>query len=627
MLALLSENQLLKLEYDLHAELLLREQGNPPASLAREDIPWCERYQCLAMMMMRGLSDLDLYKLQILYAEELDRRQNCDWRVRHLVEYPRIRLFRRNMSPLLLDNWWSIWSDLLGYAKQTSMHMQPICHSKAFPVSMSANGSSSNISLLPQLETAESALISGKSSQSETFRTNIGPESGEHLDFPYGASKRSSSSSFVTAKSSAASGSFYTASGGTSLRTLSQLSMMQENSQYAALLQSIGLLPVDASTEKDWCGRGQHAEFRTNEKDKLQKILKRQKLLGSTPNAVVESVKCRRILLARKTVNCNERFTREMAIQEVAHLQKLRHLHIIQVVGTYVMETELAILLYPVADFNLERFMQSARGIYGDGLLPHFSEHKELKAAHRALFGSFRCLSNAMKYIHGNITKHMDIKPQNILVRKLRQDQQSGLLYNAYNAYRVYIADFGIARSYNTHTDSETEGPTMFTRKYAAPEVVDRDRRGLAADVFSMGCVFAEILDVIAPPWERGGRADRSPRQRLESVRKSNEYGDLSYQANIPQVQEWLLTLLPETSFYPHFPVDLLCPVVVSMLNINPSDRPSAESVATSFGASETCCSDSTEPESLEVMPDESTSPDADSKVRYGLKRLGIIKE
>ncbi|KAF2497683.1 kinase-like protein, partial [Lophium mytilinum] len=381
-------------------------------------------------------------------------------------------------------------------------------------------------------------------------------------------------------------------------------------SQYAVLLQSIGLLPVDPSTEKDWCGRGQHSEFNKNEKDKIQQILKRQDLLGSTPNAVVESVKCRRILLARKTINCNAKFTREMAIQEVAHLQKLKHLHIIQVVGTYVVHTELAILLYPVADFNLETFMQSLadesmeeclRRIYS----PRSSASKETEGSEiirrcLALLDSFRCLSSAMKHIHDSITKHMDIKPQNILVRKLQQNRPSGLN----NAYRVYIADFGIARSYSTYTDSETEGPTMFTRKYAAPEVVDRDRRGLAADVFSMGCVFAEMLAVLAPLRPDG----LTRRQAFESVRGSNEYGDSSYQANISQVQEWLLTLVPNTLLN-HFPLDLLCPVVVSMISSNPSNRPSAESVATSFGASETCCSDSTEPEPLEATPDEPLWP------------------
>ena len=58
--------------------------------------------------------------------------------------------------------------------------------------------------------------------------------------------------------------------------------------------------------------------------------------------------------------------------------------------------------------------------------------------------------------------------------------------------YKVYIADFGISRSYRTIPESETESPTSFTKTYAAPEVINQSRRGLSADVFSLGCVFAE---------------------------------------------------------------------------------------------------------------------------------------
>lgn len=46
----------------------------------------------------------------------------------------------------------------------------------------------------------------------------------------------------------------------------------------------------------------------------------------------------------------------------------------------------------------------------------------------------------------------------------------------------------------------------MFTRWYAAPEVVECETRGLAADIFSLGCGFVEIYSVIArksEPWAR----------------------------------------------------------------------------------------------------------------------------
>ena len=64
--------------------------------------------------------------------------------------------------------------------------------------------------------------------------------------------------------------------------------------------------------------------------------------------------------------------------------------------------------------------------------------------------------------------------------------------------YKVYIADFGISRSYRTIPESETESPTSFTKTYAAPEVINQSSWGLSAGAFSLGCVFAEMLAAIA---------------------------------------------------------------------------------------------------------------------------------
>lgn len=66
---------------------------------------------------------------------------------------------------------------------------------------------------------------------------------------------------------------------------------------------------------------------------------------------------CRRIRLARKRIKCGRWISRKEAIEEVEHLQRLNNAHIVRVVGTYVVLNELAILLYPVAEWNLENYM------------------------------------------------------------------------------------------------------------------------------------------------------------------------------------------------------------------------------------------------------------------------------
>ncbi|KAH7108763.1 hypothetical protein B0J11DRAFT_513130 [Dendryphion nanum] len=165
------------------------------------------------------------------------------------------------------------------------------------------------------------------------------------------------------------------------------------------------------------------------------------------------------------------------------------------------------------------------------------------------------------------MTKHMDLKPENILVRDVRQ-YKTPRPSNA--SFKVYIVDFGISRSYDSLDATETEGPTQFTHRYAAPEVVDREKRGLAADTFSLSCVFVEIYSVLArvfEPWARKNRdktfpdfawvtrftayeeasyEDQTNNNFLSQLRKflaANEFGDTLCQTNITLVQDFLSTI------------------------------------------------------------------------------------
>ncbi|OCL06084.1 kinase-like protein, partial [Glonium stellatum] len=95
---------------------------------------------------------------------------------------------------------------------------------------------------------------------------------------------------------------------------------------------------------------------------------------------------------------------------------------------------------------------------------------------------AFGCLCQAVIYLHGAQIKHKDIKPSNILVHN----------------DTVILTDFGIAHDYSDLDEgSNTGGPTGFTAAYAAPEVVRQERRNRSADIFSLGCVFLEMITVV----------------------------------------------------------------------------------------------------------------------------------
>lgn len=94
-----------------------------------------------------------------------------------------------------------------------------------------------------------------------------------------------------------------------------------------------------------------------------------------------------------------------------------------------------------------------------------------------SLCSFFECLMNTMHFVHSQLVKHMDIKPSNFLVKECKRD---------WPRYKIYLADFGIFRSYENPEDVETDSRTACTRTYAAPEVVRQETRGFGAGLCSV---------------------------------------------------------------------------------------------------------------------------------------------
>lgn len=83
-----------------------------------------------------------------------------------------------------------------------------------------------------------------------------------------------------------------------------------------------------------------------------------------------------------------------------------------------------------------------------------------------------------MLYIHSANVIHRDLKPNNILLNKNCD---------------LKICDFGLARGFDNEDESKTE--YVVTRWYRAPEVIlNASEYTKALDVWSIGCIFAELL-------------------------------------------------------------------------------------------------------------------------------------
>ncbi|KAF2622565.1 hypothetical protein BU25DRAFT_206252 [Macroventuria anomochaeta] len=106
-------------------------------------------------------------------------------------------------------------------------------------------------------------------------------------------------------------------------------------------------------------------------------------------------------------MRCSRTGTVANALLEVKHLQDLWYHHIVRLVGTYLRGCDFALLMYPVADYRLGQFLQDTVD------LPSWNRYPRVAF----LVGSMSCIASAIRYVHDHTRKHMDTKPQNILVQ------------------------------------------------------------------------------------------------------------------------------------------------------------------------------------------------------------------
>ncbi|KAK5601802.1 Cyclin-dependent kinase 4 [Crenichthys baileyi] len=87
-----------------------------------------------------------------------------------------------------------------------------------------------------------------------------------------------------------------------------------------------------------------------------------------------------------------------------------------------------------------------------------------------------RQLLSGLAFLHSNHVMHRDLKPENILVTSQGQ---------------VKLADFGLAKIYSCHMALT---PVVVTLWYRPPEVLLQSCYATPVDIWSTGCIFAEMF-------------------------------------------------------------------------------------------------------------------------------------
>ena len=208
-------------------------------------------------------------------------------------------------------------------------------------------------------------------------------------------------------------------------------------------------------------------------------------VLGKGGDAVVEKVQHRitKAIFAKKVIQFPHKKAkgRDQAkgryYNEVAVIRKLKaHPHMIELFATYMTPQTGGLILFPAADQgDLKQYLEH----YVDAFDDSTTEPVVIARMTTVLEKTFGCLSSGLAYMHAMGIRHKDIKPANILIHK-------GV---------VVYTDFGASKDTLRERECTTEGrPDFLTRKYSAPEVLEHEKRNFAADVFSLGCVFVEVL-------------------------------------------------------------------------------------------------------------------------------------
>ena len=139
----------------------------------------------------------------------------------------------------------------------------------------------------------------------------------------------------------------------------------------------------------------------------------------------------------------------------------------------------LSVLRHPFI-VNMKFAFQDRENLYlvmdlmkGGDLRYHINQHERFSEYQTKFFVA--CIVSGLEYLHVNSILHRDIKPENLVLDS--------------RGY-IRITDFGIARILSTDNSRDTSG----TPGYMSPEVLNRQRHGIAVDYFALGVVVYEFM-------------------------------------------------------------------------------------------------------------------------------------
>lgn len=271
------------------------------------------------------------------------------------------------------------------------------------------------------------------------------------------------------------------------------------------------------------------------------------------------SIKERKIVAIKKIINVfsSPKDARRI-LREIKLLSFVKHPNIIKLQKVFLptgrQNYKNVYLVFDFYEFDLRTLIQKEEN------------HIELDI-HRPKI--IHCILCGLKYLHEHKIIHRDIKPANILISA--------------DFSKVVLADFGLARVVDHHifpnvmlfdvqgimngNDNGIWTQYVATRWYRPPELCEFDdvvipattTQSLAIDIWSAGCIFAELF-THTPLFK--GRDNHDQRQIIYCIMGNNTRNSLFISIDV----------------YTNFQIELdaLC-LIRNMLQVNPLKRPTVQ--------------------------------------------------
>jgi hypothetical protein len=299
----------------------------------------------------------------------------------------------------------------------------------------------------------------------------------------------------------------------------------------------------------------EHLHFPGNASEQFSRLLYLDRGGYGTVDAAVSKLSGR--LFARKSYprGSDKEANRRAQLyleEEINMLKRINHRHLVSIVGSYTDRRRIAYRMEPVADCNLDKYLQQQYQPAYDISLRQF----------------FGCLAEAVQYLHSvKKIRHRDLNLRNIVVK----------------SRTVYITDFGSALDFSGPRLSRTQDAHVpRTEGYQPPELVQNKERSSVSDMWSFGVVFLKMLSLF-----KGRRASDFRHYLRQHNRR-----DFEPCRNMEAVQAWINLL--KTTHAAERKDNELVGWIKGLVIEQPPNRATAESLVTDVRQSpfarEFCC-------------------------------------